>query len=340
MTSVAGGSNDVVLSVRDLRVAFATTRGVAKVVNGLSYDLHAGETLAVVGESGSGKSVSSLAVLGLVPQPPGRVGGEVIFDGRNLVGAEHGLLRSVRGNGIAMVFQDPMTSLNPVMPIGRQVGEGMRLHLGLSDDEARRRSVELLDLVGIPAASERLHDYPHQLSGGMRQRVMIAMGLACRPQVLIADEATTALDVTIQAQILDLVGRLQEEMGMAVLWITHDLGVVAGIADRVLVMYAGMVVEEADVDELFGHPRHPYTNGLLGALPVLGAAGRGQLTAIPGVPPDPVELPPGCAFWPRCTQRLDDRCRSEVPPLRPVGADHRSACFYEVVGPGEGGAVR
>ncbi len=312
------------------------------VVNGISYDLHAGETVALVGESGSGKSVSSLALLGLVAQPPGRVSGEVVFGGRNLVAADREVLRSVRGNGMAMVFQDPMTSLNPVMPIGRQVGEGMQLHLGLSDDEAHRRALELLELVGIPAPSQRMHEFPHQLSGGMRQRVMIAMGLACRPQVLIADEPTTALDVTIQAQIIDLVARLQEELGMAVLWITHDLGVVAGIADRVLVMYAGRVVEEADVDELYRHPRHPYTAGLIGALPVLGAGGRGELTAIPGGPPDPAHLPAGCAFWPRCTQRLDDRCATEVPPLRPVGLAHHSACFYEESGPadrGDGGTA-
>ena len=330
---------DPVLSVRDLTVRFRTKRGVAEVVNGLDYDLYPGETLGIVGESGSGKSVSTLALLGLVPEPPGTVEGEVTLEGRNLLDNSREEWRHVRGNDIAMIFQDPMTSLNPVLPIGRQVTEHMRLHLGMSQDEADDRAVQLLERVGLSDARRRLGSYPHQLSGGMRQRVMIAIGLACNPKVLVADEATTALDVTIQAQILELVADLQDEFGMAVIWISHDLGVVAGIADRVLVMYAGQVVEEAPVDDLYEQPSHPYTLGLLGSLPVLGAAGREELTAIPGLPPDPVDLPPGCSFRPRCPYRLDERCEDERPELRQVAPGHRAACFYEVPEedqPGEG----
>lgn len=325
--------NEPVLSVRDLHVRFATKRGVAHVVRGLSYDLHAGETLALVGESGSGKSVSTLALTKLIPMPPGRVDGVVRFDGRDLVAATEAELRTVRGNDIGFVFQDPMTSLNPVHPIGRQVTEGMRHHLGLSGTAARDRAVELLQLVGIPDAVHRLDDYPHQFSGGMRQRVVIAIGLSCDPSVLVADEATTALDVTTQAQIVDLVGRVQDELGMAVIWITHDLGVVAGIADRVMVMYAGEIVEEAGVDELYESPRHPYTVGLLGSLPVLGEDAPGDLTTIPGLPPDPTRMPTGCAFHPRCEFRADGRCADEHPPLaaaRDAAEGHRVRSFYEV----------
>jgi oligopeptide/dipeptide ABC transporter ATP-binding protein len=321
---------DMVLSVRDLRVRFGTKQGVAEVVNGVSYDLHEQETLAIVGESGSGKSVSSLALMGLVPQPPARVSGAVLLGGRNLLDNDDEAWRRVRGNELAMIFQDPMTSLNPVLTIGRQLTEHMQLHLGLDDRAARDRAVELLDLVGIPSASERLGDYPHQFSGGMRQRVMIAIGLACEPRVLIADEPTTALDVTVQAQIVDLVSRLQEQLGMAVIWITHDLGVVAGIADRVLVMYGGMVLEDAGVDALYANPRHPYTQALIGALPVLGADRPDELVAIPGMPPDPVSLPAGCVFYPRCPHRLDSRCERERPELSEVAPGHRVRCFYEV----------
>jgi oligopeptide/dipeptide ABC transporter ATP-binding protein len=324
----APGTGDALLSVRDLQVRFAGKRGVAEVVNGLSYDLAAGETLAIVGESGSGKSISVLALLGLVPQPPGRVTGEVRFGGDDLVSADAERLRRVRGSGIGMVFQDPMTSLNPVLTIGRQITEGMQVHLGLSDADARRRAVDLLDLVGIPSARQRLDDYPHQFSGGMRQRVMIAIGLSCDPQVLVADEATTALDVTIQAQIVELVADLQRERGMGVIWISHDLGVVAGIADRVLVMYGGRVVEEAPVEQLYAEPKHPYTRGLLGSLPVLGRPDE-RLASIPGLPPDPFALPAGCAFWPRCPVRLDERCATEPPPLREIAPGHRVATFYD-----------
>jgi len=311
-----------VLSVCDLQVRL----GDAHVVNGLSYEIAAGETVAIVGESGSGKTMSALALLGLVPRPPAVVSGEVRFDGTDLVSAPPARLRSVRGGGIGIVFQDPMTSLNPVLTVGRQVTEGMEEHLGLSKQAARERAVELLDTVGIPDPRRRLDEYPHRLSGGMRQRVMIAIGLAAQPRVLIADEATTALDVTIQAQIVELIGSLQQELGMAVIWITHDLGVVAGIADRVLVMYAGRVVEEGVVDAVFEAPQHPYTRGLLRSLPVLGSHDR-DLDSIPGVPPDPAALPVGCPFWPRCEVRRDERCRTEVPPLRQVAPDHRVATF-------------
>ena len=324
-----------VLAVEDLRVRFATRRGTADVVNGVSWSVDAGETLALVGESGSGKSVSTMALLGLVPSPPATVSGAAHFDGKDLLTLSEDELRPVRGPGIGMVFQDPMTSLNPVLTIGRQLTEHMEVHLGLSPSQAEDRAVELLDLVGIPSPRERLAGYPHQFSGGMRQRVMIAIALACDPKVLIADEATTALDVTIQAQIVELIARLRRELGMAVVWITHDLGVVAGVADRVAVMYAGRIVEEAPVDDLYADPRHPYTQGLLGSLPVLGdhPDGRRDLAAIGGLPPDPTDLPPGCAFWPRCPVRDDARCATEVPPLRPVeGHDaHRVAAFYDAV---------
>jgi peptide/nickel transport system ATP-binding protein len=325
-------SNEPVLSVEDLVVRFATRRGPAHVVNGVSWSVEAGETLAVVGESGSGKSVSALSLLGLVPRPPATVTGVARFDGQDLLALPEEALRKVRGPGIGMVFQDPMTSLNPVLTVGRQLTEGMEVHLGLDRQAAEDRAVDLLDLVGIPAPRERLGAYPHQLSGGMRQRVMIAIALSCRPQVLVADEATTALDVTIQAQIVELIAGLQRELGMAVVWITHDLGVVAGVADRVAVMYAGRIVEDGPVDDVYASPRHPYTRGLLASLPVLGER-RPSLAGIPGLPPDPVALPPGCAFHPRCPIRADDRCAAEVPPLRPVGTTgHRVATFYDVDG--------
>jgi oligopeptide/dipeptide ABC transporter ATP-binding protein len=322
--------SEPVLTVRDLQVRFGTKRGVAEVVNGVSYDLHAGETLALVGESGSGKSVSTKALMGLVPQPPGKVTGEVVYDGTNLVEASDDRLRELRGNDLAMIFQDPMTSLNPVLTIGRQVTEGMEAHLGLSRSEADERAVDLLEKVGIPSAGDRLDAYPHQFSGGMRQRVMIAIGLACDPKVLIADEPTTALDVTIQAQIVELVKELQESTGTAVIWITHDLGVVAGIADRVMVMYAGRIVEQAGVDQLYERPRHPYTDGLIGSLPTMEVQRPDTLTSIPGLPPDPVSMPTGCAFHPRCSFRLDDRCAEEEPPLREVADGHWVRSFYEV----------
>jgi oligopeptide/dipeptide ABC transporter ATP-binding protein len=318
-----------VLQVRDLRVGFGTRRGHAPVVAGLDLDVAQGETVAVVGESGSGKSVSMLALMGLLPTPPAVVEGSVRLAGEEVLGAGAERLREMRGREVGMVFQDPMTSLNPVLTIGRQLTEGLEERLGMDRRAARARAAELLDLVGIREPQRRLDEYPHQFSGGMRQRVMIALGLSLDPTVLIADEPTTALDVTTQAQILDLVQDLQERLGTAVVWVSHDLGVVAGVADRVLVMYSGEVVEEAPVDALYADPRHPYTRGLLGALPVLGKA-RSELATIPGVPPDPLSRPAGCWFHPRCPARLDVRCATEHPPLVEVAPGHRARTFYEV----------
>ncbi len=328
----AGQADDaqVVLRVRDLQVTFGTKRGLAEVVRGIDYDLRRGETLAIVGESGSGKSVSTLALTKLIPIPPGRVSGTAHLGDTELLSLTEDELIHIRGRRIGFVFQDPMTSLNPVHTIGRQLTEGMRHHLGLSEEQARARAIELLAKVGIPSPQARLDDYPHQFSGGMRQRVVIAIGLSCDPEVLVADEATTALDVTTQAQIIDLVAELQDELGMAVIWITHDLGVVAGIADRVMVMYAGEVVEQAGVEELFNHPRHPYTVGLLASLPVLGDTDRGDLAAIPGLPPAPTALPAGCGFYPRCGFRDDPRCETERPPLVEQGPGHLVRSFYAV----------
>ncbi|MFY1632771.1 ABC transporter ATP-binding protein [Solwaraspora sp. WMMB335] len=308
-----------------------TRRGVAEVVNGVSYAVRAGETLAIVGESGSGKTVAALAVMGLLDEAA-RVTGQVLLGGVDLLGASERQLCRIRGNDIAMVFQDPMTSLNPVRTIGSQLVEPIVLHRQAGAAAARDRAVELLAEVGLPDAHRRLDDYPHQFSGGMRQRVMIAMALACEPRVLLADEATTALDVTTQAQILDVVAGLQRRLGLAVVWITHDLGVVAGIADRVAVMYAGRILEQAPVEALYATPRHPYTAGLLAAVPRVGGARPRRLRTIPGLPPDPVALPPGCPFWPRCGYRHDERAATQVPPLRTVGPDHLVGCFYDIDG--------
>jgi len=318
------------LEVKGLETRFFTQDGVVRAVNGISYHVDEGETLAIVGESGCGKSVSVMSLLKLIPQPPGKItGGEVWFDGKDLMKMDEEELRQIRGHRISMIFQDPMTSLNPVLTIGFQVAEALMLHLGMDKAAARKRSAELLELVGIPEAANRLDDYPHQFSGGMRQRVMIAMGLSCNPQLLIADEPTTALDVTIQAQITDLVKRLRDEVGMAVIWITHDLGVVAGLADRMMVMYAGFVVEKAGVKELYANPRHPYTIGLLGSLPRLDATRAERLVSIEGLPPDLVDLPPGCPFYARCKYRID-RCAVENPSLKPVGPGHEIACWVDV----------
>ena len=318
------------LEVKGLKTQFFTQDGVVKAVNGVSFYVEEGETLGIVGESGCGKSVSVLSVMRLIPQPPGRiVDGEVLFNEQNLLDLSDDEIRQVRGNKIAMIFQDPMTSLNPVLTIGRQIGEALELHLGMKREEARKRSAELLEMVGIPQAEDRLDDYPHQFSGGMRQRAMIAMGLACNPMLLIADEPTTALDVTIQAQIVDLVKRLRDEIGMAVIWITHDLGVVAGLADRMQVMYAGFVVEEADVKEAYANPRHPYTIGLLGSLPRLDERREDKLSSIEGLPPDLIALPEGCPFEARCVYAIE-KCRTERPVLEPVGPRHRFACWVDV----------
>jgi len=320
------------LEVKDLRTQFFTQDGVVNAVNGISYTVDEGETLAIVGESGCGKSVGVMSLIRLIPMPPGKiVGGEVWFDGRDLVKLDDDEIRQVRGNRVAMIFQDPMTSLNPVLTIGRQISESLVLHLGMDKQQARQRSAELLELVGIPSAANRLDDYPHQFSGGMRQRVMIAMGLSCNPQLLIADEPTTALDVTIQAQIVDLVKKLKNEIGMAIIWITHDLGVVAGLAERVIVMYAGFIVEESEVGDLYADPRHPYTLGLLGSLPRLDSDGTERLISIEGVPPDLMDLPKGCPFYARCTYRID-KCRDENPKLEVVSRNHKVACWVDVRG--------
>jgi len=318
------------LEVKGLRTQFFTQDGVVHAVNGISYHLNEGETLGIVGESGCGKSVSVLSLMRLIPQPPGKiVEGEVWFDGRDVMELKEDEVRQVRGNRIAMIFQDPMTSLNPVLKVGRQVSEALELHLGMSKAQARRRTIELLEMVNIPEAADRVDDYPHQFSGGMRQRVMIAMALCCNPQLLIADEPTTALDVTIQAQIIELVKKLKEDIGMAIIWITHDLGVVAGLADRVMVMYAGYVVEEAGVKEVYGNPRHPYTLGLLESIPRLDRVTEEKLTPIDGLPPDLIDPPPSCPFAPRCRFRID-RCLEENPALAPVGPGHRIACWVDV----------
>jgi len=320
------------LEVKGLKTRFFTQDGVVQAVNGVSYVLGEGEALGIVGESGCGKSVSVLSIMRLIPDPPGKiVGGEVMFEGRDLLKMTPDEVRDIRGNKIAMIFQDPMTSLNPVLTIGRQVSEALELHLGMDKKEARQRTVELLEMVGIPEAGDRVDDYPHQFSGGMRQRVMIAMGLSCNPQILIADEPTTALDVTIQAQIVELVKRLREEIGMAVIWITHDLGIIAGFAEKVIVMYAGFIVEMAPVKSLYGDPRHPYTIGLLGSLPRLDASTHEKLVSIEGLPPDLIALPEGCPFAARCDYVMD-KCLEENPPLEPVGPNHYIACWVDVTG--------
>jgi oligopeptide transport system ATP-binding protein len=318
------------LQVKDLRTHFFTDEGVVRAVDGISYDVQEGETMGLVGESGCGKSVSALSILRLIPNPPGKiVGGEVWFDGQDLLKVDEDEIRHVRGNRIAMIFQEPMTSLNPVLTIGRQITEALELHLKMNRSAANRRAVELLEMVGIPEAHTRLDDYPHQFSGGMRQRVMIAMALSCNPKLLLADEPTTALDVTIQAQILEIMARLSSEFGTAVIIITHNLGVVARYADRVNVMYAGKIVESGSAREIYGHPRHPYTLGLLRSVPRLDEARRDKLVPIEGLPPDLANIPPGCSFYPRCAYRID-RCRQEEPPLMLVDEKHYAACWVDV----------
>ena len=307
------------LNVQGLETQFKTPEGVVHAVNGVDFTLKEGETLGVVGESGCGKSVSMLSILRLIQQPPGKiVAGEAMFRGQDLLKMTKEEIRHVRGGQISMVFQDPMTSLNPVMTIGKQLAEPLMLHLGLNKEQARDRSVELLEQVGIPHAADRLKDYPHQYSGGMRQRVMIAMALSCAPQILIADEPTTALDVTIQAQIVELVIRLREEVGMAIVWITHDLGVVASIAHRVNVMYGGFIIEESPIRDLYAHPSHPYTIGLLGSLPQIHEQRRQRLYSIEGMPPMLYQKPHSCPFSPRC-RWVVEHCRLENPPLMPLG---------------------
>jgi oligopeptide transport system ATP-binding protein len=320
------------LEVKNLKTWFYTPDGIVKAVNGVSFTLNEGEALGLVGESGCGKSVSAMSLMRLIPTPPGRiVEGEVLFDGKNLLKLNDEGIRRIRGNDIAMIFQDPMTSLNPVLTVGRQIGEALELHKGMNRDQARKRTVELLELVGIPAARSRVDDYPHQFSGGMRQRVMIAMALSCDPKLLIADEPTTALDVTIQAQILDLIMQLRRELGMAVIMITHDLGVVAGVADKINVMYSGYIVESAPAEELFSKPRHPYTLGLLRSIPRIDEPRKEKLIPIEGLPPDLIDAPAGCPFVPRCTYKVD-RCVEENPSLEPVEPGHNIACWVDVTG--------
>ncbi|NLE74036.1 MAG: ABC transporter ATP-binding protein [Actinobacteria bacterium] len=318
------------LEVKDLKTHFFTREGVVHAVDGVSYSVEKGKTLGLVGESGCGKSVSAMSIMRLIPDPPGKiVQGNIMFEGRDLVRASDREMRDIRGNQISMIFQDPMTSLNPVVKIGVQMTEGIHLHLGLSRREAEDRAVELLEAVGMPDSRRRLRDYPHQFSGGMRQRVMIAMALSCDPKLLIADEPTTALDVTIQAQILDLLQRLQDRFGMSILLITHDLGVVAGVSDHVCVMYAGKIVEQAETLELFEHPQHPYTIALLNSIPRLDAEERGRLASIAGLPPDLVEPPAGCRFHSRC-RFATDRCRQGDEPLLAScdGTEHLVACRH------------
>jgi oligopeptide/dipeptide ABC transporter ATP-binding protein len=324
---------DITLDIRNLQTHFTADPGVSKAVDGVSFAVRRNETLAVVGESGSGKSVTSLSAMRLIPSPPGVIaGGEILFRGRDgqvrdLARLSERAMRSVRGNEIGMIFQEPMTSLNPVYTVGDQIGEALRYHQGLDRRAARAEALAMLKKVGIPAAERRLDEYPHQMSGGMRQRVMIAMALACRPTLLIADEPTTALDVTIQAQILDLMRRLQEETGTSILFITHNLGVVAEVAHRVVVMYAGRIVEEGDVRSLLKSPKHPYTRGLLACMPHLGQrrGDGGRLYAIPGSVPSPVNRPAGCTFAPRCAL-AEPACLAAEPVLEPVGPDHSARC--------------
>ncbi len=318
------------LEVENLQTHFRTPDGVNRAVDGVSFHVAEGETLAIVGESGCGKSVTAMSILRLIPEPPGRISGKIRFGNRDLLSLSDKEMRDIRGNDISMIFQEPMTSLNPVLTIGRQIGETLRLHQGLSRSEAEKRAVEMLTLVGIPEPGRRVGEYPHQLSGGMRQRVMIAMALACNPKLLIADEPTTALDVTIQAQILGLMADLKRRVGAAIMLITHDLGVVAEVAERVMVMYAGRKVEEAPVRELFGNPRHPYTQGLLGAVPKLGSSLSGEqsrLSEIPGLVPSLKARIPGCVFAGRCP-KAQDVCRQMAPALEMKGANHLAACHF------------
>ncbi len=319
------------LEVENLQTHFATPDGVVRAVDGLSFHVDAGETLAIVGESGCGKSVTSMSVLRLIAEPPGKIAGKIRFLGTNLLDLSEPEMRQIRGNAISMIFQEPMTSLNPVLTVGKQIGETVQLHQGMNSRDAEAKAVEMLTLVGIPAPARRVREYPHQLSGGMRQRVMIAMALACNPKLLIADEPTTALDVTIQAQILDLMRDLKTRLGSAIMLITHDLGVVAEMAERVVVMYAGRKVEEAPVNEIFARPLHPYTRGLMGAVPVLGSSlvegPRGRLAEIAGLVPSLRKPIVGCAFAGRC-ELATDFCRTVAPAIEIKAPGHSVACHY------------
>ncbi|MGW4361395.1 ABC transporter ATP-binding protein [Streptomyces californicus] len=317
----------MLLEVRDLHVEFHTREGVAKAVNGVNYSVAEGETLAVLGESGSGKSVTAQAIMGILDMPPGKIaGGEILFKDQDLLKLKPEERRRIRGQEMAMIFQDALSSLNPVLTVGQQLGEMFVVHRGMSRKDAKAKSVELMDRVRIPAAKERVNQYPHQFSGGMRQRIMIAMAMALEPSLIIADEPTTALDVTVQAQVMDLLAELQREYNMGLILITHDLGVVADVADKIAVMYAGRIVETAPVHEIYTAPAHPYTKGLLRSIPRLDQKGR-ELYAIKGLPPNLTRIPPGCAFNPRCPIARDV-CRTDVPPLYEVDAGRRSACHF------------
>ena len=320
-------SNGYLLDVKDLKTYFETEDGVVKAVDGISFSLKRGETLGIVGESGSGKSVTNLSIIRLIPDPPGKiVSGEVVFNGQDILLLPTEAVRKIRGRQIAMIFQDPMTSLNPFLKISRQLMEMTQLHLGHSRSQAYEHAIQMLETVGIPEARTRVDNYPHEFSGGMRQRVMIAMALSCKPELLIADEPTTALDVTIQAQILELIKKLKQETGTSVILITHDLGVVAGMTDHVIVMYAGKIFEQAKTSELFARPGNPYTKGLLKSVPD-PTAEQGKLYQIPGSPPDVAHLKPGCPFAPRC-ERAEDLCRKEFPPFVELTSDHHSLCHF------------
>jgi oligopeptide transport system ATP-binding protein len=320
--------NGTILSVTDLKTYFATEDGVVKAVDGITFQLTKGETLGIVGESGSGKSVTNLSVMRLIPEPPGQIaGGKIVFDGIDVLGLSLEKVRDLRGRRIAMIFQDPMTSLNPFLKISTQLTEVTRLHLKHNEQQARAHAIKMLKLVGISDAEDRMDSYPHEFSGGMRQRVMIAMALSCDPELLIADEPTTALDVTIQAQILELIKDLKARMGTSVILITHDLGVVAGMTDKIIVMYAGKVFEQAPTKELFATPANPYTKGLLKSVPDPAHEQGKELYQIPGLPPDVAHLPPGCPFAERC-YRAEDICRREFPPFVEINAAHHSLCHF------------
>ncbi|MEV0006837.1 ABC transporter ATP-binding protein [Streptomyces sp. NPDC047973] len=317
----------MLLEVRDLHVEFHTRDGIAKAVNGVNYSVAAGETLAVLGESGSGKSVTAQAIMGILDMPPGKIsGGEILFKDRDLLKLKSEERRRIRGQEMAMIFQDALSSLNPVLSVGQQLGEMFVVHRGMSRGDAKAKAVELMDRVRIPAARQRVGDFPHQFSGGMRQRIMIAMALALEPDLIIADEPTTALDVTVQAQVMDLLAELQRELNMGLILITHDLGVVADVADKIAVMYAGRIVETSPVHEIYKAPAHPYTKGLLRSIPRLDQKGQ-ELYAIKGLPPNLLHIPPGCAFNPRCPM-AQDVCRTDVPPLYEVDEERRSACHF------------
>lgn len=325
-----------IIEIKDLCVEFKTVEGTVKAVNHLSYTLHKGEKLGIVGESGSGKSVSSLGMMRLIPNPPGEItNGEILYNGKDLVKESEKEMQKIRGNNISMIFQEPMTSLNPIIKCGKQIAEALTLHRGMNKKEAMQEAIEMMKAVGIANPEVRVHEYPHQMSGGMRQRVMIAMALACRPQILIADEPTTALDVTIQAQILDLIRELNESMGTSVVFITHDLGVISELCDSVLVMYTGHIVEQAPVSELFANPKHPYTQGLMDAIPRI-TKDREPLKTIKGMVPNPTERIEGCSFWPRCPY-AEEKCKKEVPPMFELSGERKVRCFrYENVQEEEG----